>query len=52
MFHKSLSCRICAEMMHSRGDCHTIDLYDPEQIENLVEEEEEAEGSKPMTKLT
>ncbi len=21
MFHKSLSCRICAEMMHSRGDC-------------------------------
>jgi hypothetical protein len=39
LFHRTLSCETCAEMMHSKGECQIADFHQIEAIDNENEEE-------------
>ncbi len=38
MAHKTMCCRVCGEMMHSKGGCALIDLYEVDDIEGFLNE--------------
>jgi hypothetical protein len=32
MVHKTVTCRVCTQVIHSKDDCAIVDFYDIEEI--------------------